>query len=372
MPNLVLDVWILRINGQNRLVRSGNYCCSSIRVASMDENKNSHRKIIMTHTQTTCPNCIALRAGKKGARPAEAGALVSVFEKSDTELNQKLLKCKQTIQIATFNVRTLSRIGQLPELTASAIEHNIDKCIQEHRYTHSEDIKYDSGNGWMLATASAWKNSVKATIGGVGMLIGPGAQKSLNSIEKIQPRMIVATFNGNPRATIISCYSPTNFRGETELIAFYDELSPLVRSIPKHNDLVIRGDMNAQIGESRNRKFSLHNFSNRNGQHLTDFTIENRLTCLNASFQKREGKLWTYTYTNNTRAQIDYVLINKKWNNSALNCEAYSYFEGVSIYHRIITAKIRLTHERMTLEQRPPNSMTGPCLITKILEIDIH
>ena len=32
-------------------VRSGNYCCSSIRVASIDENKNSHRKINMTHTQ---------------------------------------------------------------------------------------------------------------------------------------------------------------------------------------------------------------------------------------------------------------------------------------------------------------------------------
>ena len=83
--------------------------------------------------------------------------------------------------------------------TASAIDHKIDIiCIQEHRYTHSKDIKYhDTGNGWMLATASAWKNSVNATIGGVGMLIGPQALKSLNSIEKMHPRMMVATFNGN-------------------------------------------------------------------------------------------------------------------------------------------------------------------------------
>ena len=222
----------------------GNYCCSSIRVASMDENKNSNWKITMTHT---CPNRITLCTGKKGAHPTEVGALASVFKKSATELNQKLLKCKQRIQIVTFNVRTLNKIGQLPEVTASAIEHNIDIiCIQEHRYTHSEDIKYhDSGNGWMLATASAWKNSVRATIGGVGMLIGPQALKSLNSIEKIQPRMIVATFNGKPRATIISCYCPTNVSEETELIAFYDELSSLVRSIPKHNVLVIGGDMNA-------------------------------------------------------------------------------------------------------------------------------
>ena len=54
---------------------------------------------------------------------------------------------------------TLNRIGQLPELTASAIEHKIDIiCIQEHRYTHTEDIKYhDIGNEWTLATVSAWK-----------------------------------------------------------------------------------------------------------------------------------------------------------------------------------------------------------------------
>ena len=113
-----------------------NYCYSSIRVASIDENKNSHRKITMTHTQTTYINCIALRAGKKGVRPAEIGALASVFEKSATELKlkQKLLKCKQTIQIATFNVRTLNRIGQLPKLIASAIEHKIDIiCIHAHR-----------------------------------------------------------------------------------------------------------------------------------------------------------------------------------------------------------------------------------------------
>ena len=185
--------------------------------------------------------------------------------------------------------------------------------------------------------------TVNAAVGGVGLLIGPRALKTLNSVEKIQPRMMAATFNGNPRATIISCYSPTNVSEETELVTFYDELSSLVRSIPKHNMLVIGRDMNAQIGKNGNNKYSLHNTSNRNGQHLTDFMIENRLACLNTNYQKREGKLWTYTYANNTKAQIDYVLINKKWKNSALNCEAYSSFEGVSTDRRIVTAKIRLS-----------------------------
>ena len=137
-----------RDNGQNQIVRSGNYRCSSFRVTS--------GKITTTHTQTTYSNHIA---GKKGAHPAEVRALAPVFEKSATEfkLKQKLLKCKSTIQITTFNVRTLNRIGQLPDQTASAIDHNIDIiCVQEHRYLHSEDLKHhDPGNECTFVSASA-------------------------------------------------------------------------------------------------------------------------------------------------------------------------------------------------------------------------
>ena len=328
----------------------------------------------MTHTQTTYINRIVLRAGKKGARPAEVGALISVFEKSAKELNQRLLKCKQTLQIATFNVRTLNRIGQLPELTASAVEHEIDIiCIQEHHYTHTEDIKYhETGNGWMLVTVLAWENSVNASVGGLGLLIRPRALKTLNSIERIQPRMMVATFNGNPKATIISYNSPTNVSDETELVTFYEELSSLVRSIPKHNLRVIGGDMNAQIGKNRNNKYSLHNPSNRYGQHIIDFMIENTLTYLNTNFQKREGKLWSYTYANNSKAQIDYVFINRKWKNSAMNTEAYSSFEGVSSDHRIVKAKVRLSLRKNATRTATTKHYDWALLNKEILETNMH
>ena len=48
----------------------------------------------------------------------------------------------------------------------------------------------------------------------------------------------------------------------------------------------------------------------------------------------------------NSKAQINYVFINKKWKNSAMNCEVYSSFEGVSFDHRIVTAKIRLSLQK--------------------------
>ena len=56
--------------------------------------------------------------------------------------------------------------------------------------------------------------------------------------------------------------------------------------------------------------------------------------------KQKWGTLWTYTYLNSTKAQVDYILMNKKWINSTLNCGAYSSFEGVSSDHRIVTTKI--------------------------------
>ena len=58
---------------------------------------------------------------------------------------------------------------------------------------------------------------------------------------------MVSTFNGNYKTMIISCYIPTNASDETGLITFYNELSSLVRSIPKHQVLIIGGDINLLI-----------------------------------------------------------------------------------------------------------------------------
>ena len=137
------------------------------------------------------------------------------------------------MHIVTFHVRTLKRIDQFLELTESALEHNINMiCVPEHRFHNCElEIKYHhTGNWWMFISASAWRNSVNATLVGVGMLLSPHARKSLYSIEKIQPRIIVATLT----ATTAQRSSATvNASNEKDIDTFYNELSSLVLSFPK-------------------------------------------------------------------------------------------------------------------------------------------
>ena len=57
------------------------------------------------------------------------------------------------------------------------------------------------------------KNSVNTVIG-VGTLVSSLALKLLDRFEKIQVRMMAATFNSNPSTNIIFCYSPTNASDE--------------------------------------------------------------------------------------------------------------------------------------------------------------
>ena len=130
-----------------------------------------------------------------------------------------------------------------------------------------------------------------------------------------------------------------------------------MRSVPRHNVLVIGGDMNAHIGKDNlHHKFSFHQTTNRNGEHFLHFLIENKLHCLNTRFQKRSGKKWTHTHPNGSKAQLDYLIMNKKWINSCYNWEAFNMFVGVSTDQRIATSTIRMSlRANKTRESsRPP------------------
>ena len=117
----------------------------------------------------------------------------------NTNSNQNWLYAKT--KLTTFGVKTLNTVNQFLELTVSATKHNVNIiCIQEHRYYHREiEIKYNhTGNGWTFVLVSVWKNYINAIKEGVRMILCPCALKSLNSIERIQLRMMYALFNGNP------------------------------------------------------------------------------------------------------------------------------------------------------------------------------
>ena len=107
-----------------------------------------------------------------------------------------------------------------------------------------------------------------------------------------------------------------------------------------------RKDMNDQIDKDENKQFRKHNSSRKKWECLADFSLKNRLVCQNTKFQKRKVNYERTPIQINSKAQLDYIFINKKWINSAVNCDGYSSFKCVSFDHRIVLWKIRLILRR--------------------------
>jgi len=253
-----------------------------------------------------------------------------------------MVKPKKLVNIGTMNVRTISKDGRRAELAYNFERFGLNILgVQEHRREHQEDIAYTNlGTSSMFITASCTRNSKNARVGGVGLLLDKNSYKALSSIEKINERILVAQFNGNPRCTIIVVYSPTNTpKNKEKAEEFYEALDSVLSTIPPHNMCFLIGDLNAQV----KGKWSFHATSNSNGERLEDLTEEHRLWNATTSFQKRKGKLWTYTSPKGDHSQIDHILINRKWKNSIKNAEAFSTFRSVGSDHRIVVSQVRLS-----------------------------
>ena len=109
-------------------------------------------------------------------------------------------------------------------------------------------MKYHSlGDNWLLITSSVTRNAINAAIDGARILLNPHAKLALESIETISERTMIATFNENPKCTVISTYSATNVTSEDTIHQYYSELTALIHQVPKHNILLLCGEMNAQV-----------------------------------------------------------------------------------------------------------------------------
>ena len=168
----------------------------------------------MTIIQTIHPNSMALCVDKSWVHSDEVRALAQCSKSPIHSPNQ--------IYIATFNIRKLSPIKGLPELTVSTAKQNKDIIsVQEHWYHHRElKLKY-------LHTRNGWKNYMEkffnVAIGNLGKLLSPHALKSLNSIEKIQSHLMATSAQQSTLETVTPKMKPTSLFSITSC----DLLSPI-------------------------------------------------------------------------------------------------------------------------------------------------
>ena len=142
----------------------------------------------------------------------------------------------------------------------------------------------------VLFTSTASRNSVGASIHGVGIEINAKLLPFLESVDKHDNRIISATLKSNPKTIVAACYSPHNVLDEPIVSDFYKKLSQVIEDVPSHSMLFVGGDMNAQVDPG----FSYHSSSNLSGFLLHDFIQQHNLLIGNTLFQKKRSQLWTH------------------------------------------------------------------------------
>ena len=264
-------------------------------------------------------------------------------DRSQNPPSNNILRCKNKHVFSTFNARTLAPVGRINELVHCCQQYSTEiLAIQEHRFYHPDDVFQSTMIGnYNLITSSCWKNSINASVGGVGFLLSPKVKENLVKTEPITPRILLLEFSGNPKLTVLCVYSPHNESPEHEVDQFYSDLRSVLENVPPHNFLSIMGDFNARLGSDL-VNFTFNNDTNRNGEKLFDLMEEYNLFSANNSFMKSKNQLWTYESPSGLRSQLDYMLFRKKWKNSIHNSRSFSSFT-VSSDHRVVSSSVQLS-----------------------------
>ena len=98
----------------------------------------------------------------------------------------------------------------------------------------------------------------------------------------------------------------------------------------KSDQLLVMGDFNSKVGRivDSNEKGVVGNFGlgerNDCGERLVEFAIENEMAITNTMFMNHKRRLYTWTSPDgDTKNQIDYILVNRRWRTSELNTERH-------------------------------------------------
>ena len=196
---------------------------------------------------------------------------------------------------------------------------------------------------------------------GVALIMDQAAHKSLIEWKPINERLMVARFNSSyAKLTVIVCYAPTEVAEDADKEVFYDKLQETVESTPRHDVLLVLGDLNAKVGQDNTGKESTmgtHGCGTRNdnGERLVELCEENNLVIGGTIFPHKDIHKWTWKSPDGqTNNQIDHIMINRRWRGSLQDVRAMRGAD-VNSDHTLVIAKLKLKLRKAKRgEQRNP------------------
>ena len=103
------------------------------------------------------------------------------------------------------------------------------------------------------------------------MVLDRAGFEAIGLIKSYGKRVLLVSFNDNPRLTVITVYIITEAVTEEETEDFHSTVRAAIHEVPAHHLLMVLGDYNARLGNTSAdaKQWHFHSTTNRNGGILT-------------------------------------------------------------------------------------------------------
>ena len=308
------------------------------------------KKAFVTETATTKTQTQTY-SGPRDDSSQEIGGMTIPNESPFGEVRDmmgSLLRPNTKLRLGAWNVRTMYETSKSAQVANEMRRYHLDILgVSECRWTGAgRQIMCDG-------STILYSGHEKNHINGVALIIDKEKVNTLMDWEPISDRMLRARFNSKHcKLTILQCYAPTNEAEDEVKDVWYEHLSQVISKVPRHDMLLIIGDLNAKVGNDNTnygRAMGKHGCGvmNNNGERLADFCLNNNLVIGGTIFpHKNIHKLTWRSPDDRSVNQIDHIITNGKWRRSLTDVRA---FRGADVFsdHHLITATVKLKLRKM-------------------------
>ncbi|GFN88800.1 endonuclease-reverse transcriptase [Plakobranchus ocellatus] len=183
---------------------------------------------------------------------------------------------------------------------------------------------------------------------GVGIIVDQTLTKAIKGYWALSGRVLLVKIAGKPvDLNIFQVYAPTANSNDEGLDKFYNESDTARTQCKSQDPLIIMGDFNANVGtEKVDDIVGKHGLGIRNerGEKSIEWCQTNNIIVGNTWFQQPPRRKWTWKSPGDeTRNQIDYMMISKRYRNALLLAKTYSSADCYSDHVPVVgTFKLKL------------------------------
>ena len=165
----------------------------------------------VTETCTTNENNTSVMEEAGPGLPGRRPMTCCSESRKEATMPMTLLSTRKTLNIGTWNVRTMCEAGKTAQVTAELRRFNLDVLgLCETRWTQSGQLRLTTGE---LILYAGLEEVDTPHSEGVGLLLRKEAHKARIEWEAIGSRIITACFKTKKKKikmNIVQCYAPTN------------------------------------------------------------------------------------------------------------------------------------------------------------------